>query len=164
MIDDEYNPVPAPEQNPYAADLVTESNSDGEVTKARIWPALVVPWIGIVASVIVSSAALVAGIFAIGVDLDVGDMDGVLDKLFDHPLGIWIAILPGQLGFLSVAVVAAILSPVKTSSRLRLGKGRLPVWTWLVFLVATPSVGFAVSLLFQWLEIEASSQLKMIES
>ena len=106
---------------------------------------------------------MVLGVAVVGETLDPERLNEILGKLIDHPLGVWILVIPGQIAFLLAALLPAILSPVPFRDRLRLGKGRLPLWTWLVFPAATPCIGILIGLLFWGLGIEPSEQLKMMD-
>ena len=152
--------IPSPYKTPAHAELVT---ADIVESKPRIWTALVVPIVGIVASLVVSTVVFVAAMFLIAGPPDPNQIEETLEKIFDHPLGIWALVLPGQLTFLAAAILAAILSPIPLGKRLRLGKGRLPAWTWLLFLIATPTIGIATGYLIEALGIEPSEHLQMLE-
>lgn len=159
----EPNPFLAPADVPEIPTVVSPEIIPPKPKKPRVWTAILVPFIAIAGSVVTATIVLIAGIFALGITMDPYNMDGVLQQVFEHPLGIWLVVLPGQLSFLAAGVLAAMLSPVPTGWRLRLGMGKLPVWTWIVFLVATPIVGVSTTLVINALDIEPSEQLKMLE-
>ena len=150
--------IPSPYNAPAIPELVT---ADIVESKPRVWTALVVPIVGIGASLVVSAVVFVAAMLLIVGPSD--QIDETLEKIFNHPLGIWAMVLPGQLTFLAAAILAAILSPIPLGKRLRLGKGRLPIWTWLLFLIATPAIGIATGYLIEALGIEPSEHLQMLE-
>ena len=78
------------------------------------------------------------------------------------PLGFAVLIAPGQLVFAAAAIVPAILSPRPAYQRLGLGRGRLPVWSYPVFMLATPLVGLLGYLLLRPLSDESSDQLEFL--
>ena len=167
-MEPEENLVPATVSDVYSKPaepvILAEVVPCADEPRWRIWPAILAPIIGVMTGMMAGIVALFFGIFAIGAKLDPNRMEEIIVELFQHPLGIWIMVLPGQLAFLFAAVVPAILSPVPTIKRLRLTKGSLPLWTWLVFMIATPCVGILTGLVIQLLGIESSENLKMFES
>lgn len=145
---------------PVATEIVAAKQNPPEL---RVWTALTVPLIGLVASFIVGTVVFAAAIFLFVGRPEVNRMSETIERIIDHPLGIWVMVLPGQLTFLAAAVVAAILSPIPIRKRLRLEKGRLPLWTWILFLIATPCVGLATGWVTEALEIEPNEHFKMLE-
>lgn len=170
MNENENKPLP-PAENPFQAPVdasLVDAQQQPVVSNVRpvpvrVWSAITVPFIGIITSLIVATIALFAAIFALGININPNDMGSLFEELFDHPLGIWVVVLPGQLGFLAAGVIAAMLSPVPTGKRLRMGIGKLPIWTWFVFLVATPCIGLVTALVIQLMDIAPSEHLKMME-
>jgi hypothetical protein len=78
--------------------------------------------------------------------------------------------LPSQLVFFIMALVAAYLSPRPFALRLGLQRGDFPVWTWGVFILATPVVGIISALLVSWtvetcqsLNVDVAGQIKLME-
>ncbi|NLX54493.1 MAG: CPBP family intramembrane metalloprotease [Planctomycetaceae bacterium] len=77
--------------------------------------------------------------------------------------GLVLLVLPGQLTFCAVAVMAASLSREKVVDRLGLRCGNFPPWTWPLFLLGTPVLVIAVGQLLSYVVREPSEQLKMLE-
>ncbi len=77
--------------------------------------------------------------------------------------GLILLVLPGQLTFCAVALVAASLSREKAVDRLGLRRGNFPPWTWPLFLLGTPVLVIAVGHLLSYVVREPSEQLKMLE-
>ncbi|MDA1229707.1 MAG: CPBP family intramembrane metalloprotease, partial [Planctomycetota bacterium] len=82
--------------------------------------------------------------------------------LLAMPIGIWIAVLPGQLFFFGAAVAAAWLSPVTMKQRLRLVRGEGPLWHWAVYVAAVPVIGIVTSLLLHATGAEWSDQMRQM--
>ena len=166
-MESEENLVPATVADAYSkpaepvilADVVPEENEP----RWRVWPAIIAPILGTFTGVVLAVFALFFGIFAIGIKFEPNRIEEIIAELFEHPLGIWILILPGQLAFLFAAIVPAFFSPVPLIKRLRLGRGSLPMWTWIVFLIATPCVGVLTGMAIEAMGIEASENLKMLD-
>jgi len=78
-------------------------------------------------------------------------------------LGLAVLVLPGQAVFLVMALGAALLSPQPVSRRLGLHRGVLPLWTWAVFILATPIIAILSSQVLSWFVDELSDSLKMME-
>ncbi len=139
------------------------------VGRPRAWTSVVVAVLSILAALVVSGVALPAGLFALGIvdlgsfsDLG-GDPSSVLGPLLEHPAGIWILVLPGQLTFIAIAFLCATLSPESVPERLAMRAGNLPVWKWLVLAIATPTVGLISGLLVMQFAQEPSPHLQMME-
>ena len=77
--------------------------------------------------------------------------------------GLLAALLPGQLMFLTLALAAAALSPKPLRQRLRLGAGVMPIWTWVLYILATPAVGVLATMLLSSADAEPSEHLKMMD-
>ena len=134
----------------------------------RIWPTLVV------ALGVIPVAAVMAGVaivIALIVDGQADILDGVggqealmqwMGEFVATPLGFAVIIAPGQLVFAAAAIVPAILSPRPAYQRLGLGRGRLPLWSYPVLMLATPLVGFLGYLLLRPMTDEPSDQLEFI--
>jgi membrane protease YdiL (CAAX protease family) len=77
--------------------------------------------------------------------------------------GLLVLLLPSQLAFAVVAAGAALFSRDPWRERLGLRAGRLPVWTWLLFLAGTPMINIVSSQFISLLADEPSEQLQMLE-
>jgi uncharacterized protein len=131
------------------------------VSPPRVWSALVVGIFALPASWVLGGVVL--GVAAM-VFYGPGMMQSPdwLTEFTQTRLGLLVVILPGQLVFLAASVAAAALSPETFRRRLALERGCLPFWTWAVFVLATPVVGIASSLLLSQLVDEPSEQLRLM--
>jgi hypothetical protein len=75
-----------------------------------------------------------------------------------------VLVLPGQLTFCAVALVAAMFSREKPADRLGLRRGNFPLWTWPLFLLGTPVVGMVMAQLMSLVIREPSEQLQLLEN
>ncbi|MCZ6735414.1 MAG: type II CAAX endopeptidase family protein, partial [Planctomycetota bacterium] len=132
----------------------------------RIWPTLVVALGVIPVAAMMSTVAIVIALFVGGnVDALTGGGEGMMQWLGEFvatPLGFAVIIAPGQLVFAAAAIVPAILSPRPAYQRLGLGRGRLPLWTFPVLMLATPLVGLLGYFLLLPMTDEPSEQLEFI--
>ena len=78
--------------------------------------------------------------------------------------GLLMVLLPSQTVFLLVACLAATVSSRPFSRRLSLGVGVLPLWTWVIFLIGTPIIGWGSSQILSLMVDELSENLEFIES
>ena len=78
---------------------------------------------------------------------DSGTLTSWLKNFIKTPMGLLLAVLPGQLTLLGIGVAAAVCSPEPTGERLGLVRGRMPLWSWPLFALATPVIAVATSLL-----------------
>ncbi len=131
-----------------------------------LWPAFVAVIGAIVASVAVSSIALAAAAVV------TGNLESLLNPklqivwltdLGSSGIGLSLLVLPGQLTFAFFAIGAAWLSRDKWLDSLGIRAGRLPAWTWPLFLAGTPVIGLISSLLMSGWASETSDHLKMLE-
>ena len=149
---------------PIVASVVDASSS----MRPRIWTVFLVTIASILGCLLAGGIAYPIALIAFGIiDFDelknLADPD-LLEPLLQHPAGLWAIILPGQLAFLGGAMVAAALSPVALTQRLWMKYGSTPVWMWLIFAVATPTIGMISNLLIMDFAKEPSPHLKMIET
>lgn len=134
----------------------------------RIWPTLVVALGVIPVTAVMSGVAIVIALFVDGkADIlgGVGAEEAVMQWLGEFvatPLGFAVIIAPGQLVFAAAAIVPAILSPRPAYQRLGLGRGRLPLSSYPVLMLATPLIGLLGYLLMQLMPEESSDQLEFI--
>lgn len=136
------------------------ANPEAVIAVPRIWTAICVPLLAIFAATILSSIALVSAMSAKGIAMDPQTIADATQDILATPIGIWIAVIPGQSVFLWAALMAAFVSPVQTTKRLQLSKCSTPVWKWFVFAIATPGVGIAAGMLAEFCGIEMSAQLE----
>lgn len=128
----------------------------------RVWSAITVPLLAIFVGAILAAVTLVFAIMAMGIPLHPANIVEATSKLLSQPIGIWVAVIPGQAVFLSAALLAAYLSPVPARQRLQMSRAQMPVWTWIIFAIATPSVGIIMTLLVDVLGIEWSEHLELM--
>ncbi len=131
------------------------------VQPVRVWPALVVGILALPASQVVAGVVLGVAAFAL-YGPSVMQSSDWLAQFTQTRFGLLVVIVPGQLVFLGASLGAAALSSETIRERLALRRGRLPVWTWGVFVLATPVVGFASSVLLSQLVDEPSEQLRLM--
>jgi membrane protease YdiL (CAAX protease family) len=86
-----------------------------------------------------------------------------LEAITMTPAGLVAMVIPGQSVFLAVALFAALLSPQSWWQRLRLVRGRLPLWTWLPLALATPSIAHLTALALSQLFDAPSEHLQQME-
>jgi membrane protease YdiL (CAAX protease family) len=115
----------------------------------------------VLSSVVLVLAASVQGEYRLLVDPD-KRMDWIAE-FAGSSLGLAVLVLPGQLVFAAAALVAAALSRDPWRDRLGLHAGRLPGWTWLLFLLGTPTIGMLSARLISALADEPNRQLKLLE-
>lgn len=137
------------------------------VKRPRVWSALVVALVGILAAIAVSFASLPVAARALGIASQedaskLADVTKLLEALLAHPLGIWFLVAPGQLAFIAVAFLAAALSPEAIPNRLAMRVGRLPLSNWLILAVATPAVGIISAILVMQFAEEPSPHMELI--
>lgn len=131
-----------------------------------LWPVFVTAVVAIGGQLIVSAIVIViAGVVGGGAEIfrrpeAFGDW---LKGFIATQTGLALLVLPGQLTFCAVALVAASLSREKPADRLGLRRGNFPLWTWPLFLLATPVVVVVVGQLMSLVIREPSAQLKMLE-
>jgi membrane protease YdiL (CAAX protease family) len=132
----------------------------------RLWPVFVVGAFAILSATVVSGIVMVVAAIASG-DIrwppQPQELRAWLEKLADSKFGLAVLVLPGQLTFAAVALGAAALSREPWRARLGLHSGRLPRWTWPLFLLGTPVIGWFSSLIMSRFTAEPSEQLKMFE-
>jgi len=150
------------------------SNDDGIVVaevvesayrKPRIWTALCVGLLTLPLLLMVSIAVpIFAAIVDRGPDVFTDDSFPRWFETYSQTrLGLVVLVLPGQAALVVMAVGAALLSPQRASLRLGLCRGVLPLWTWVVFILATPIVAIFSSQVLSWLVDEPSEHLRMME-
>lgn len=134
-------------------------------SKPRIWTALCVGLLTLpIAMFVAGGVVAVAAVADAGVEVfRNGEFTSWFERYSQTRLGLAVLVLPGQAVFLSAALGAALLSPQPVSLRLNLRRGVLPLWTWGVFIIATPIVSVLSSQVLSWLVDEPSEQLKMME-
>jgi membrane protease YdiL (CAAX protease family) len=127
----------------------------------RIWSALVVGILALPVSWV--TGGVVLGVVALAFyGPSLMQSPDWLTEFTQTRFGLLVVILPGQLVFLAASVGAAAFSSETFRQRLALERGCLPLWTWAVFVLATPVVGIASSLLLSQLVDEPSEQLRLM--
>jgi len=118
--------------------------------RPRVWTSLVVGVFVIPLALAVGVAALlVSALVMKGTDVltHPGGFQQWLKEFVGTRAGLFVMFVPVQIVFFTVAMGAAILSPESVSRRLGLVRGGLPIWTWIVFALATPLLGYLWSFL-----------------
>ena len=132
----------------------------------RTWLALA---IGVLA---LPLGLLVSGLAAVGLVLAHHGRAAIVERtefvkraeqLSTTPSGLAVLVIPGQLVFLSLSLGAAALSTEHWRQRLRLVRGRMPLWTWPILALATPAVAFVTSLLLGTMVSEPSEHMRQLE-
>jgi len=118
---------------------------DRRSRRPLVWPALLVSVLAIPFAALVAGAVM---FWAVAADThpellrNSAAFEQSVNEFVATPRGLFVLILPGQIVFITVALGAACFSREPLIRRLGLVPGRLPIWTWFVFAVATPVVGF----------------------
>lgn len=126
---------------------------------------LAVPVLGIIAGFFVSAVLviiLVVAFRASGGQLPSNPNDLVM-KLAENPAFLMLLLLPNQLVFFFVAIGIARYSNHNLSDRLALGVGSGSMWTWPVYILATPLVGLVISALLSLVAEQESGTMKFVE-
>jgi hypothetical protein len=132
-----------------------------------LWPTFLTVLFAIGGALIVSGIALgVAGAVSGGMEVFRGtrEFNEWLTRFAATDQGLAVLVLPGQLTFCAVALIAAAFSRENVVDRLGLRRGHLPPWTWPLFLVGTPVVGMVMAQLMSRVIEEPSEQLQMLEN
>ena len=94
--------------------------------------------------------------------------DALMDATYElvkDPFKLILLTIPLQLCFGFMAVLPSFLSRFKLKDRLGLTMGKLPVWTWICFMLAAPAVNAATMLaLGPITTVEDSMSLKLVEN
>lgn len=88
--------------------------------------------------------------------------ENLLSGMTASPVGLAILLLPGQLGFLAVAAALALFSSRGWIGRLELYSGRLPKYSWLFFVLATPCMALIINFILAPL-LPESDAFRLIE-
>ena len=132
----------------------------------RLWPTLLVAPCAIALCLITATTVLViAALVSGGLEL-LADRDRLMEWLsgfISTPLGFALLFAPGQLILAAAAIVPAVLSPDPTAQRLGLVRGRLPLWSYPVLMLATPMAVLVGYLLLLPLSDGPSDQLLILD-
>ncbi len=132
-----------------------------------VWTAIVVTVAAILLSAIVAGTVLV---LAASLDQGLESFEDAktwmawIEDFSQTRGGLLMMMLPSQTVFLLVACIAATVSPRPFARRLSLGVGILPLWTWVIFLIGTPIIGWGSSQVLSLMVDELSENLEFIES
>ncbi|MHB8864351.1 MAG: CPBP family intramembrane glutamic endopeptidase [Pirellulaceae bacterium] len=132
----------------------------------RLWPTFLMATVAIGGALVVSGIALgIFGALAGGVEMfrDPQQFNRWLSTFAATDKGLAVLVVPGQLTFCLVVLIAAAFSRERPADRLGLRRGRLALWTWPLFLFGTPVVGIATAQVMSQFMGEASEQLQMLE-
>lgn len=161
------DPLPVPDQ-PDDPQVVTAELVESPATAPRpVWTAVLVCLAAIMVASVISGVVLVVAAMSDSGPEVLGSSERMYDWLRQFGQsrdGLLVLLLPGQLVFLTIAVAASLFSPRPLALRLSLTGGRLPPWTWLVFVLATPVVVLVSSGVVSLVADELSENLKMIEA
>ncbi len=141
---------------------------DAELVAPRrpMWPAFVTVIGAIGVAVILSTLALLAAAAITGNFQTLRNPETRVAWIKDFSgssAGLLVLVLPGQIAFALFAIGGALLSRDRWIDRLGLRKGRLPTWTWPLFLIGTPIIGTIGGQLMSGASDKPSESLKMIE-
>ncbi len=131
----------------------------------RIWSALTVAVLGVLAAVIVGGIVQVIALISMGAfrpGEKSFDLMGVLERLVDQPWGPAALILPAQLTMLLVALAAALLSPHRLAPRLGYTRSFLPWSTFPLLLGGTYFAAGLGGLLAQSIFDDPGTSMRMI--
>lgn len=132
----------------------------------RLWTVLVAVVATLVLS-IVGSAAIYFAVFQIKYGpvspQQISSMRQEFEDFARTRMGFLTMVLPGQLIFLVMALVAAKLSPQPFRERLTLTRGRLAIWQWWVLATATPAVGFLTSILLAQITRDRGANMETMQ-
>jgi membrane protease YdiL (CAAX protease family) len=134
----------------------------------RVWLAILVPVLAIVAAAMAAGVVLVAAAVLERGPGGLRDQDALIQWIGAFaatPLGFTVVVLPGQLTFLAVAIGAAALSPEPLVTRLRMNRPSVPWWAVLLLLPTTLFAGAVGDLLMTLLfgDDALSDNLKMLD-
>ncbi len=130
-------------------------------------------WVTLLVAVLIIPAAIVVSLFALLIALPIyfgpgfaienpNEMTRQIAEFSATRVGLLILIVPGQMVFLGAALLGGWFSRQRLADRLGLERGRMPVWTWPVFALATPLIGFVVAIVLSNLDGQSSKQLEML--
>ena len=131
----------------------------------RVWPALTLGICIIPVGAIVAGVAFAVYLAAIGALAHYHpgeDMNPLVAKATTRPGGFLMLILPGQLTFLLAAVIAGALSPQPIAQRLGYVRPRVPIWSFPIFIFATPLFGIAGAVLMDAVFKKPNAELKLL--
>jgi len=166
-------PIPAEFRWRFEAGLPEEGlASDGFAASVyrppspRIWSAIAAGVLALPVGMLVSVIAALASVVATSgphVLRDRAEFVRRAEVLSTTPSGLAAMVIPGQLVFLAFAFGAATLSSEHWRQRLRLVRGRMPLWTWPILAAATPAVAFLTSIALGALVSEPSDHMQRLE-
>ncbi len=145
---------------------MTDPRPGHPVRPPRLWPTLLIALCAIPVNVVVNAAIVVIAALAGGGMELLTDPDRLIEWLggfLSTPLGFALLFAPGQLIFAAAAIVPAVLSPDPTARRLGLVRGRLPLWSYPVLMLATPMAVLVGYLLLLPLSDGPSDQLLILD-
>jgi membrane protease YdiL (CAAX protease family) len=132
----------------------------------RIWTVFLAAFISIPAGIAVSLVIGLGWLVALHgptVFQDQASFPKRLEAITMTPAGLVGMVIPGQAVFFAVALFGALLSPQPWRERLRVVRGRWPVWTWIPLALATPAIANVTSLLLSQVFDAPSEHLRQME-
>lgn len=135
-------------------------------SKPPLWTPLTVGIISVTSALMI--AGIIQGVALVligGLKIHSGkmpDLMGLMAKVIDHPLGLLILFLPGQLTMLAAALGAGALSPQPLKSRLGFTRSALPWWSLPLLLGGTIFVGELGGLIVQSLFRDPGPNLRLL--
>ena len=133
--------------------------------KPRLWTALTVTLLGVVASVVIATIVLLIAMYAVdafqpGQGLD---LMGVTQRILERPWGSAVLVLPGQVTMFSVAFAAALLSPSGLAKRLGYTRSLLPWRAFPLLLAGTFFAGGVGGIIVERLFQDPGPEMRMIQ-
>ena len=101
-----------------------------------------------------------------GKPVDQNQANDLVFQLAENPLGLFALLLPGQLAFLAIGVIAAIFFSQRKSTALeRLGfvRGHAPIYSWVFYILATPAINVCLILFLTPILPENSAAMEFAE-
>lgn len=136
--------------------------------KPPLWTPITVGIISVTSALMI--AGLIQGVALVligGIERPHGkmphlDLMGLMQKLIDHPLGLLVLFLPGQLTMLAAALGAGLLSPQPLKARLGFTRSVLPWWSIPLLLGGTIFAGEIGGVLVQSLFRDPGPNLRLL--
>ncbi|MFM2097127.1 MAG: hypothetical protein RIS70_4251 [Planctomycetota bacterium] len=137
-----------------------------EMKVPRIWTVMLTVMATILLSIIASTI-----VYYLAIQIEYGpispreltNMRQKLESFAQTRIGFLAMVLPGQVIFFMMALLAAKLSPQPLRERLTLTRGPFAVWHWMVLALATPAVGFITSIILSQLTRDRGTNMETMQ-
>ncbi len=131
--------------------------------RPRIWPALLLPPISLVAFLLSSLVMMVVAFYVVHGEFSPRMMVSAeaMQTVSASRVGLLLLVVAPQLALVLPTLIAASLSPDGFFKRLSLVRGHWPLWAWVAAALTTPLIGFISSIAVGSL-MEESESLKMM--